>query len=373
MPAAGGGGSPAARWRHALARACWYGSGTKLGHSLGPQWAFMLLLSGEWDHSDILHVTGSMWMLSTSTWRGIKMGCLWLCLESGREIKLVLNCTFSFICAQFTRSFANRVKMLKWADDNTCPFRPFWGPRWLYVLCLLSVGSVGPRAHTARTPRTAARAALGSRLGSCCGAQLGQRTPAGNISAVLFTWCDISYYAKIFAWNEWYLRDTGEICNLHDTGFTGNKKHSCCDGDRARRWEHRGKYSQEVWRKSLSHLTIRSCVATAIVFWIFTLGFEFAGSVALSSDGRFRVAIILINFQLIINCCFNEAFPFVIIYKINFDIWKLNFLSNFGTIHLAHWLARGLKISLNRGSRTHYLVDTEAVAASSISPLTLLD
>ena len=29
---------------------------------------------------------------------------------------------------------------------------------------------------------------------------------------------------------------------------------------------------------------------------------------------------ILINFQLIINCCFNEAFPFVIIYKINFDI-----------------------------------------------------
>ena len=105
----------------------------------------------------------------------------------------------------------------------------------------------------------------------------------------------------------------------------------CCDGDRARRWEHRWKYSQEVWRKSLSHLTIRSCVATAIVFWIFTLGFEFAGSVATSSDGRFRVAIILINFQLIINCCFNEAFPFVIIYKINFDIWKLNFLSNFGT------------------------------------------
>ena len=81
---------------------------------------------------------------------------------------------------------------------------------------------------------------------------------------------------------------------------------------------------------------------------------------------------ILINFQLIINCCFNEAFPFVIIYKINFDIWKLNFLSNFGTVHLC-WLAKGLKIRLNRRSRTHYLVDTEAVAASSISPVTLLD
>ena len=60
-------------------------------------------------------------------------------------------------------------------------------------------------------------------------------------------------------------------------------------------------------------------------------GFKFAGSVALSSEGRFKVAKILINFQLIINCYFNEAFPFVIIYKINFDIWKLNFLSNFGT------------------------------------------
>ena len=33
MSAAGGGGSPAARWRHALARACWYGAGTKLVQS----------------------------------------------------------------------------------------------------------------------------------------------------------------------------------------------------------------------------------------------------------------------------------------------------------------------------------------------------
>ena len=145
------------------------------------------------------------------------------------------------------------------------------------------------------------------------------------------------------------------------------KEYSClfyCDGDRARRWEHRGKYSQEVWRKSLSDLTILCCVATAIVFWVFMIW--------IWSEVRFKVAKILINFQLIINCYFNEAFPFVIIYKINFDIWKLNFLSNFGTIHL-HWLAKGLKISLNRGSRTHYLVDTEAVAASSISPLKLLD
>ena len=226
--------------------------------------------------------------------------------------------------------------MLKWADDNTCPLPPLWGPaagpRWLYVLCLLSVGSVGPRAHSARTPRTAARAALGSRLAAAAAlswdSALQQVTSPQCYShdAMYYICNDISMTLVIFARHggnlQFAIRMTQEI-----------KSAAClyCDGDRARRWEHRGKYSQEVWRKSLSHLTIRSCVATAIVFWIFTLGFEFAGSVALSSDGRFRVAIILINFQLIINCCFDEAFPFVIIYKINFDIWKLNFLSNFGT------------------------------------------
>ena len=178
-------------------------------------------------------------------------------------------------------------------------------------------------------------------------------------------------FARIFAWHGWYLQNIWDVCNSHDTG---NKKCSLlvllwrwlCEEMRTPR---------EIFSRSVKKVFVwfDNSVLCCHCDWYSRFGFEFAGFVALSSEGRFKVAKILINFQLIINCYFNEAFPFVIIYKINFDIWKLNFLSNFGTIHLTHWLAKGLKISLNRGSRTHYLVDTEAVAASTISPLKLLE
>ena len=155
------------------------------------------------------------------------------------------------------------------------PFLPSEAPRWpALAVCIVSAECWqcrAPRSHRAhRALLPAPRSALGSAAAAALSwdSALQQVTsPQCYSHEAIYHICnDISMKLVIFARHGGYLqfaiRMTREI-----------KSAAClyCDGDRARRWEHRGKYSQEVWRKSLSHLTIRSCVATAIVFWIFTL------------------------------------------------------------------------------------------------------